>query len=129
MILAQFCGALTTDAVNPTSNFCANPGSAIASAALGPQRFPTSRRLITKMRAVWNTGAIPTVTPVVLTLMKNGVATAMSISIPSNTAQFKKFADVDHPVFFEDGDDFDINATNAGGVNGNALFTVTLEGG
>jgi hypothetical protein len=128
VVIAKFTGVLTTDAVNPTANYMADPGSAIASAALGPQSYPTSGRLMTRLRATWNTGAIPTVTPVTVTLFKNGVATLMQVSIPQNTAQGTKFVDSAHAVLFVDGDDFDVRLDNAGGVNGTAIVTAVLEG-
>lgn len=90
-----------------------------------PCRYPTSLRLITRLR-----GCVPLGTTagqsVTFTLYKNGVATAQTCAIAASQAAGAKAVDLAHPILFADGDDFDVFAS--GTINANLPISATLEG-
>lgn len=76
-------------------------------------RYPTSQCLKMRLRVTVLALSTNTINNTV-TLFKNGVATAMTITIPAATAAFTKFVDSAHPIVFADGDDFALQIANAG---------------
>lgn len=131
--MANFSFGTTADAAVAQTCYLCNQGVNLtfglspANLETTPFRYPTSQRLMARLRI---TCLFDTVTvPVVATLMKNNVATAMTISIPGSTAANTKFVDSAHPILFNDGDDFDIRvAVPANGVGLNLIvFSATLE--
>lgn len=122
----MFTGALLGSAIAPVTSFMANPGTALAIANLATaQRYPTSARVLSKLRVALLANTISVNTTV--TLFKNGVATAMTITIPHADAPVTKYVDAAHPITFADGDDFDLQLAcgtdaSAGTVKVSALL-------
>lgn len=88
-------------------------------------RRATSLRLMLRLRvtSISNTSA----NAVTCTLYKNGVATAMQVSIPAATAANTKFVDSAHPILFADGDDLDLRLDDAADVGAQVNVSAGLE--
>ncbi len=128
-VVGKFSGRITTDPVNATASHMADPGASIASINLEPQRYPSSLRLVTRLRATALMGPVPI--PFAITLYINGVVTAMTVAIPINQAQYTKFADLAHSLLLADGDDFDLRITSPAGTGpgtATGVFSAVLEG-
>jgi hypothetical protein len=125
--LEKFSGAIQTDAVTPTATYMADPGSAVAlaagNAALVPQRYASSQRLILGLRATTLVGPIPA--PITCTLYINGVATLMKVTIAAGSPLYTKFSDFTHPRLLNAGDDFDLRLDDPGGSGVGANFQVS----
>lgn len=76
--------------------------------------YPTSQRLITRLRVTVISGTNTNV--VACTLYKNGVATAAQISIPAGPSAYSTIVDSTHPVFFADGDQLDLRLDDAADI-------------
>ncbi len=128
VVVGKFTGKLTTDPVVATVSHMADPGASIANANLEPQRYPTSARLVTRLRVTQLNGPIP-ISPTV-TLYKNGVATTMTVTITAASPQYTVFSDTAHPVLLVDGDTFDVRIDDPGGGGGTAtvVLSAILEG-
>lgn len=90
-----------------------------------PNRYPTSARTITRLRACVPLGTTAGQS-VTFTLYKNGVATAMTCAIAASQAAGAKAVDLAHPITFADGDDYDVFAN--GTINANLAISAQLEG-
>ncbi len=134
-IIFNGTGQLHPSGVGATFSYTANPGvTALQTGALlgvnevSNQFYRTSARLITRMR-VTNLTNSPATTAYTVTLYKNNVATAMTLTVPAGSAAGAAFADLAHPVLFADGDAYDVRADiGASGDGTNAYWSVTLEG-
>lgn len=135
-IAGKFSGAIVTSAIGATASYLADSGSALAVANLAtPQRYPTSLRLLTRLRVVVSTvvGALSNaVTATVYQGTGGGApaATAMRVSIPAGTAAGAGFSDVAHPLLALDGDTFDVRLDDVGADAGAGTMAVsaTVEG-
>lgn len=135
-ILGKFSGAIVTSAVGATTSYLADSGSALAVANLAtPQRYPTSLRLITRLRVTVSavTGALSNAVTATLYKTTGGgaaTATAMQVSIPSGTAVGTTFVDSAHPALFLDGDTYDVRLDDAGAdaAAGTLAVSAVLEG-
>lgn len=119
----KFSGALNTDAGGVTFAYLADPGSAAAAAAanLAAQRYPSSERLIMRLRVTKLTGAGVTTNNITATLYINGVATLMKVTINAADAAGTKYVDSLHPLCLRDGDDYDLRLDDAADVLGGTL--------
>lgn len=126
--LTKFSGPII-GAVGAQLTYFSDPGPYGASGEVNqttPCRYPTSQRLAIRMRVtnVFNNSVNATT----VTLYKNGVATAMQVSIPAGSATYTKFLDAAHPVLFADGDDYDLRGDDPAGDSGGAVnVTGALE--
>jgi hypothetical protein len=121
--------------IGPFSSISGNAGLAttlymLQDADLGgassvPLQYPTSARTILGLRlgAVTGTAA----NPPTATLMKNGVATAMTCTLGAGAVAGANVSDFAHPITFADGDTFDIRITQPIAPEGTAEFTAVLE--
>lgn len=101
-----------------------NPGT--VTNAVNPLRRPTSLRLMLRLRATLLAGGVGN--NCTLTLYKNGVATAMQLTIPAGDPQFTKYVDGAHPILFSDGDDFDLRLDEGADIEAGTMFvSATLE--
>lgn len=121
---------LVTANGSTTTSFAANPGTllllATANQTLG-QRFPTSQRWIKRMRI--NKRIAGGSVPAVFTLVKNGVATTQTLTAAAADPVGTKYVDSAHPIFFADGDDFDVQVTGVSDATpGTSAYSITLEG-
>lgn len=110
--IIKFSGALATSAGGATSSFLSDNGPFAPEG--GNQvalHYPTSARLALRLRVTVLLGT--SAVAILVTLIKNGVATAMTISIPAGSAAGTKFSDLAHPILFADGDDYDLEMTAA----------------
>ncbi len=114
----KFSGAIQTSAGGATIAYLADGGSEIAAAAanLGAQSYPTSERLVLRLRVNKLTGAGVTTNNVTATLYINGVATAMQVSVLAASAAGSKFVDSAHPLCLREGDDYDLRLDDAADV-------------
>lgn len=120
--ITKFSGPLV-GAVGAQLTYFSDPGPFGASGENNqttPCRYPTSMRLAIRLRVtnIFNNSVNATT----VTLYKNGVATAMQVSIPAGSAAYTKFQDLSHPILFGDNDDYDLRGDDpagdsAGGVN------------
>lgn len=90
-----------------------------------PVRYPTSFRLMTRLRVLVIGDTSVNIIP--LTLYKNGVATAMVVNIPAGSAGFTKLVDAAHPILFLDGDDYALRLDDAADPGGALVVVATLE--
>ena len=104
-------------------------GEAIVPAAnqTDPSRYPTSMRVISRLRACVPLGNSAAVGGTTFTLYKNGVATAMTCNIPASSGAGTKAVDEAHPIVFADGDDFDVRVDSAT-IAAALAVSATLEG-
>ncbi len=123
-----FTGALLGGA-GAALSYCADDALALLVAnAVIPTRYPTSLRLLTRLR-VMTLAASTNILVNTVTLYQNGLATLMSVTIPAGTAAFTKFSDVAHPILFSDGDDIALVISNTGAdVGAQTIIAATLEG-
>lgn len=125
----SFSGVIITSAGGATHGFLTDVGiSAVAITGNEPNaiQYPTSARLITRLRggAPAGTGAqAPT-----FTLYKNGVATAMTVTLPTGAPAGTNRVDSAHPILFADGDTFDVRVDFDATSEGNQPVCATLEG-
>ena len=120
----KFSGTILGGA-GATVSYLADKGIGLAANDAVALRYPTSCRLATRLRvtSVTNTAA----NAVTCTLYKNGVATAMTVSIPAGSAANTKFSDLVHPILFVDGDDFDLRLDDAADVGAIVNVTALVE--
>lgn len=99
----------------------------IAAAAVDPlaHRYPTSLRLIRRLRVHTRTASGLDVACAV-TVMKNGVATGLTVSIPAATPINTKFS-IESPVVFADGDDWDVQMSQTASEIGSLAISWQLE--
>lgn len=104
VVLSSLVGAVFTYIAdeNPTSL-----GALAVINNIVPVRWPTSFRAMMRLRACY-LQPDPATRAIVVTLYKNGVATAMSVTIPLGSAVGFKVVDTAHPILFLDGDDWAI---------------------
>lgn len=102
----KFSGAIVTSGTTATTSYLADCGAQLQVSNLGPQRYPTSRMKVEVLRVTKGNGSV--LNDIMCTLYRNGSATSMQVTIlaadPANT----KYVDGDHPVTFDDGDDYDL---------------------
>lgn len=90
-------------------------------------RYPTSIGIRLRLRVLVLALSTNTINNTV-TLFKNGVATAMAITVPAATPAGTVLTDGAHPILFADGDDFGLQAANAGGDVGAVMkYAAFLE--
>ncbi len=122
----KFTGVLF-GAVGPVTSGMADGSPSLLVANDFPVRYPTSLRLLTRLRVI----ALATSTNLIgntVTLFKNGVATIMTVTVPAGTAVGTKFVDSAHPILFADGDDLALVIANAGAdVGAVTRIGATLE--
>ena len=123
-ILATLSGN-TGDAAIPITCYLDNATSAGVISSAFALQFPTSLRLITRLRfgAPLGTGA----TPPTATLMKNGVATALTVALGAGAAAGANVV-VTGAVLYADGDTFDVQVTQPISAEGMIPVVATLEG-
>jgi hypothetical protein len=97
--------------VGAVLTYFADTGPAAANNAVQLRRA-TSFRLATRLRV--GVSANTSGNAIVVTLYKNGVATAMTVTILAGSVAGTKFVDSAHPILFLDGDDWDVRGDNAG---------------
>jgi hypothetical protein len=100
-------------------------GPGLAANQTTPIRYPTSQRIISRLRV--NSLTNSSANAVTCTLYKNAVATTMQVSIPAGSAANTKFVDSAHPILFADGDDFDLRLDDAADVGGVVNVSALLE--
>lgn len=113
----------------PTSGFATDVGIAavaITGNEATPMRYPTSARLITRLRLAGPVGS--GAQPATATLYKNGVATAMTCTLAAGRPTGVNAVDSAHPILFADGDQFDVLISVATTSEGNVPFSATIEG-
>lgn len=125
----SFSTVIITSAGGATHGFMTDVGiSAVAIIGNEPVaiQYPTSARLITRLRggAPSGTGAQPPT----FTLYKNGVATAMTVTLPTGAPAGTNAVDSAHPILFADGDTFDVRVDFGATSEGNQPVCATLEG-
>jgi hypothetical protein len=128
-VVGKFSGLLT-QAEGAVFNYLSDSGIGEAiipgTNQVDPNRYPTSLRLITRLR-----GCVPLGTPaggaVTFTLYKNGVATAATCTIAASASAGTKASDLSHPILFLDGDDYDLRV-NAGIIPNNIAVSAIVEG-
>lgn len=126
--ILKFSGAIVSSAIGATVSYLADTGAQLIAANLGAQRYPTSLRLMTRLRVTKLVGAGVLTNNVTATLYKSGVATTMTVTILAADAAFTKYVDSAHPILFLDSDDFDLRLDNAADVlAGILLVSAGLE--
>jgi hypothetical protein len=120
----KFSGTIVGGA-GATVEYLNDAGPGLAANQTTPTRYPTSQRLMLRLRvtSLSNTSA----NAVTCTLYKNGAPTAMQVSIPAATVANTKFVDSAHPIFFTDGDDFDLRLDDAADVGAIVNVSALLE--
>jgi hypothetical protein len=109
-----------------TTSYMANTGPNAGGANLGACEFPTSMRLVSRLRFKPESNTFAT--NVVATLYKNGVATALTVTIPAGSTAVVSDTTAAHEVLFADGDLLAVVLSNAGD-NGKTLTGMcVLEG-
>jgi hypothetical protein len=123
LAITQFAGSVV-GAAGAVVSYLADTGPAAVNQVVALRR-PTSLRLATRLRVtnLVNTSA----NAVTVTLYKNAVATAMTVSIPAASAAAVKFVDSAHPILFADGDDYDLRMDDAADVAGVVSVSAALE--
>lgn len=124
-----FSGVIITSAGGATFGYLADTGTESTTPTANqtdPIGYPTSLRLITRLRGAQRTGT--GAQPPTFTLYKNGVATAQTVTLPASTGGPVQVADLAHPILFADGDLFDVRCDFALTAEGNQPVTATLEG-
>lgn len=123
LTITQFAGSVI-GAVGAVVSYLADTGPVAANQIVALRR-PTSLRLAMRLRVtnIVNSSA----NAVTVTLYKNAVATAMTVSIPAATAAATKFVDSAHPILFADGDDYDLRMDDAADVAGVVSVSASLE--
>lgn len=109
--------------------FLSDPGfeaATIANDAVDPVRYPSPARTVQTLRGCAPLGTL--LVPVTFTLYKNGVATAMTCTIPASQPAGTKAVDSAHPIAFAAGDDFDVRASVASVLAANLPVSASLEG-
>lgn len=128
-VVAKFTGMIVS-AEGDSFSYMADPGQQQALAEgvieLQPQLYPTSARVIARIRAVATNGN--GATAYTATLYKNGVVTAQTVTVPAAATVGEGFLDSAHPITFLDGDRFDVRLDKAESADDAALVSVTLEG-
>jgi hypothetical protein len=108
-IPTTFSGALLGGASAATSSL-ANAGFVSPVNQPTPFNWPSSNRIALRLRATAPSNTATTT--VTLTLYKNGAATAQTVSWAAAGTGAK--VDAAHPIFFADGDTYDLRLTNTG---------------
>lgn len=131
-VVATLSGALITNAETPSTTDLGNPGfQPLLNANATPGvEYPTSLRLITRMRVAAPAGNGATPITVTLARRTGGVRTdtTMTVTIPALAGAWSVVSDLAHPQLFLDGDLFAVHADAVATGEGNIPVTVTLEG-
>jgi hypothetical protein len=125
-MIAVFSGISGNAGIATTTYMDGSGLSAGGGGSATPYQYPTKARTFTALRlgAPVGTGAHPPTA----TLMKNGVATAMTCTLGANVAAGVNVVDNAHPIAFVDGDTFDVRLTQPIAAEGAGPFTAELEG-
>ena len=117
--------AVSGSSDDPTTTYMDDAASVGGGSAI-PLLYPAPAMTITGLylSATVGTG----LTPPTATLMKNGVATAITCTLPPSAAAGTTVADTAHSVTYAAGDTFDLRLTQDVALEGSAPFTATLEG-
>lgn len=124
-------GALTPQAILLTGTLNASTtryiavGSSSASASESSAKIPVSACIIRNLRFNLNTTS-PAAGTVVITLRKNGVDTALTITIAAGTTPVVLF-DTTHPITFADNDLYAFSIVNNDASNALALAGISLS--
>lgn len=123
----KFSGGIVTSAIDATSSYMADAGTAPA-VNLTAQRYPTSLRLALRLRVTKLTGAGVLTNSVTCTLYKNNAPTTMTVTLLAADATGTKYVDIAHPILFADGDDYDVRLDdNADALAGTLAASAQLE--
>jgi len=128
-VALAFSGLLIDGESGTNVDFAANIGTEQVAAGnnqVDPIGFPVSARTINTLRACVPGGAAST--PITFTLYKNGVATAVTCTIPASSPANTTAADTAHSVSFVDGDRLDVRVSAAAPMGANVGFSGTVEG-
>jgi hypothetical protein len=109
-----------------TTSYLANTGPIAGGSNFGPCEFPTSTRLITRLRFKPEVNTFTT--NVVATLYKNGTATTLTVTIPAGSTSVVTDAATSHEVLYADGDVLAVVLSNAGDSGKSLVGMCTLEG-
>ena len=132
-VVGKFSGVIVTSAVGATLTQLGDPGSqpAIVSNSSSLNEYPTSLRLITRLRVCAISGNGSTSYTVTLYKRPSGgaqAATAMQVTVPGGASVGQTFADLAHPILFGDGDTFALQVDSGATAEGNKVVNATLEG-
>jgi hypothetical protein len=128
-IVAKFSGVLVQQPSGTSATFLSDSGEVgnIAINDGSPQLYPTSARTVRRLRVCSKSGTGSKA--LVVTLYKNGVATAMVVTIAASAAPGTTGVDSAHPITFADGDQFDVCASMTSGAGDGPYFlSATIEG-
>ncbi len=124
-LVRSFSGVMITAGGGATTTYAADYSAGQTANQATAQQYPVSTRLITRLRLCAPSGT-PADSGLTATLYKNGVATAMTCTIPASQAAGTKAVDNTHGILFGDADTFDVRINGASASN--IPFTATLEG-
>jgi hypothetical protein len=129
-IVGKFSGVMISGEAGASFSYLADAGigEAIVPSTLqvDPTRYPTSLRLVTRLRACVPLGS--STQALTFTLYKNGAATAMTCTIVAAQPAGTKAVDTAHPILFADGDDYDLRCDVPGVMAANVAVSALLEG-
>lgn len=131
-VAAVLSGELVQGEAGAAFTYLANIGNGEAvvpgANAVDPNLFPTSARLIQRLRAVVPEGNASG-QAITVKLFKNGAATAQLVTFANGAAAGAEAVDAAHPITFADGDTFDVQVSTAAGPMAVSVpVSVILEG-
>lgn len=109
-----------------TAVYMDNAASGGGLGSLTPFRYPSSARIVSRLWLCAPNGSGSNA--VTATLMKNGVATAMTCTVAAGSPAGTFAVDVAHPITFAATDEWDVRLTQAAAAEGVTVFSATLEG-
>ncbi len=124
-LLGKFSAALGS-IIAPVFGYLNDDLSAGGAGNAQPNHYPTSLRLITRLRIAAPVGT--GTAAITGTLYKNGVATAMTCTIAGAQPAGATAVDAAHPILFLDGDTFDVRIDVPINVEGAEPIVATIEG-
>lgn len=130
LVVGKFSGTLVQQPTGTSETFLSDTGELAPVPFIndGPQLYPTSARTIKGVRVTSKSGTGGKA--LVVTLYKNGAATAMTVTIAASAAPGTEGSDFAHAVAFADGDTYDLHASMTSGTGDGPYFlSATLEGG
>lgn len=130
IVVGKFSGTLVQQPTGASETFLSDTGELAPTPFIndGPQLYPTSARTIEGLRVTSKSGTGGKA--LVVTLYKNGAATAMTVTIAASAAPGTQGSDFAHAVTFADGDTYDVHASMTSGTGDGPYFlSSTLEGG
>lgn len=107
-----------------TTSYMSNAGGTAGAVNAPACDYPTSERIINRLRFKAETNTFATT--VTATLFKNGVATAITVNIAAGSTAV--VSDTAHSVFFVDGDTFAVVLANAADAGKTIVGMAVLEG-